>query len=117
MIKAYICAPIRGDVAENIKKAKLYTKFALECGAAPVVPHFYAEILNDDDTKDRQTGLRAAISLMWQCDECWVFGDEITEGMKMETGFAEKLNITIRYFSEDKLGGTIIEKNKKKHSH
>ena len=54
---------------------------------------------------------------MWQCDECWVFGEEITEGMKMETGFAEKLNITIRYFSEDKTGGKIIEKNKKKHSH
>ena len=117
MKNVYICSPLKGDKQKNLENAKRYAKYAFEGGTAPVVPHFYAEILDDDDTEDRQTGMRAAVSLMWQCDECWVFGEEITEGMKMEISFAEKLNITIRYFSEDKSGGTIIEKNKKKHSH
>ena len=117
MKNVYICSPLKGDRQKNLENAKRNAKYEFECGTEHDVQRFNAESRDDDDTEERKTGLRAAISLMWQCDECWVFGDEITEGMKMETGFAEKLNITIRYFSEDNLGGTIIEKNKKKHSH
>ena len=41
MKKVYICAPLGGDVEENLQKVKQYTKYALVCGTAPVVPHFY----------------------------------------------------------------------------
>ena len=41
MINVYICSPLRGDIAANLEKAKRYAKYAFECGAAPVVPHFF----------------------------------------------------------------------------
>lgn len=44
MKKVYICAPLGGDIQGNLEKAKRYTKYALKCGTAPVVPHFYAPL-------------------------------------------------------------------------
>ena len=42
MKKVYVCAPLGGNIEENLKKVKTYTAYALRCGTAPVVPHFYA---------------------------------------------------------------------------
>lgn len=42
MKKVYICSPLGGNIQENLKKAKQYARYALICGTAPVVPHFYA---------------------------------------------------------------------------
>ncbi len=44
MKKVYVCAPLGGNVEENLKKVKTYTEYALRCGTAPVVPHFYLKI-------------------------------------------------------------------------
>ncbi len=43
MKRVYICAPLGGNTEENLKKVRRYTEYALRCGTAPVVPHFYAE--------------------------------------------------------------------------
>ena len=109
MKKVYICAPLAGDVDENIKKVKRYTRYALICGTAPVVPHFYGLCLDDNLKNEREIGLAAGLSLLWFCDEMWVFGDEITEGMKGEINFCKNLNIKIRKIYENeirkKMGG------------
>lgn len=36
------------------------------------------------------------MSLLWFCDELWIFGDEITEGMRREIDFCKNLNIKTR---------------------
>ena len=100
MKRVYICSPLGGDVLENIEKAKEYARYVFECGMAPVIPHFYALILNDESPSERSLGIKAGISLLFGSDELWVFGDKNSEGMKKEMGFAEKLNIKIRYISE-----------------
>ena len=100
MQRVYICSPLGGNVSANIENAKRY---ALECGMAPVIPHFYALVLNDDNPEERKLGMQAGISLLWVCDEVWVFGNQITDGMKKEIRFAEKLNIKVRYISENAL--------------
>lgn len=71
-------------------------EYALKCGTAPVVPHFYALCLNDDIPSEREIGLSAGMSLLWFCDELWIFGDEITEGMRREIDFCKNLNIKTR---------------------
>ena len=96
MRKVYVCAPLGGDVESNLKKVRAYTEYALRCGTAPVVPHFYAECLDDNDPKDREIGLAAGLSLLWFCDELWLFGDTVTDGMKNELQFCKNLNIRIR---------------------
>lgn len=103
MHRVYICSPLGGNVSANIENAKRYARYALECGMAPFIPHFYALILDDSNKEERNLCMLAGLSLLWVCDEVWAFGDEITEGMKKEILFAEKLNIKVRYISENDL--------------
>lgn len=109
MKKVYICAPLGGDVEGNLERVKRYTRYALMCGTAPVVPHFYALCLDDDNQTEREIGLAAGLGMLWFCDELWVFGQDITEGMKQELQFCKHLNIKTRYVSEKeirkKIGG------------
>lgn len=65
-------------------------------------------ILDDAIPDERKLGMQADLSLLWVCDEVWVFGDEITEGMKKEIIFAEKLNIKVKYISEKDLKKTEV---------
>lgn len=103
MKKVYICSPLGGDVEENLRKVRRYTKYALLCGTAPVVPHFYALCLNDFNPKEREIGMAAGMSLLWFCDEMWIFGDEETKGMKAEIQFCKNLNVKTRKIREDEI--------------
>lgn len=80
----YICAPLGGDVEGNIEQVKRYARYALEQGVAPLVPHYYALSLNDNNSKEREKGMQAATSLLYFCDEMWVFGNYDTTGMRTE---------------------------------
>ena len=110
MKKVYICSPLGGNVEENIENAKQYAKYALLCGMAPVVPHFYALCLDDHKPDERAMGIAAGMSLLWFCDELWVFGDVITEGMQREIHFCRQLNIKIRYIKESQIKDEIKPK-------
>ena len=90
--KVYICAPLGGNVRKNLNRVRNYTRYALMCGTAPVVPHFYALCL----------------------DEMWIFGNEITAGMADEIQFCKTLNVKTRKVRDSEikkvLGGKIHEK-------
>ena len=103
MRKVYVCAPLGGDIEENLKKVKTYTAYALRCGTAPVVPHFYAECLDDSVPAEREIGRSAGMSLLWFCDELWLFGDTVTEGMVAELQFCKYLNIRIRRIQQNEI--------------
>jgi hypothetical protein len=107
MKKVYICAPLGGDVQGNLEKAKRYSEYALRCGAAPVTPHFYALCLDDSIPKEREMGIAAGLSLLWFCDEVWVFGDETTEGMAQEIKLARNLNIKVKTIKEHEINKVI----------
>ena len=57
----------------------------------------------DNDPKDREIGLAAGLSLLWFCDELWLFGDAVTDGMKNELQFCKNLNIRIRKITENEI--------------
>lgn len=94
--KVYVCAPLGGNVEENLRKAERYTEFALKSDVAPVTPHFYALCLNDNNPREREIGMSAGKSLLWFCDEMWIFGDEISAGMREEIRFCENMKIHMR---------------------
>lgn len=85
MKKVYICSPLGGDVKGNLQRAKQYAKYALLCGTAPVVPHFYALCLNDDNPKEREIGVAAGRSLLWFCDELWYSATEYPTAWKRKS--------------------------------
>ena len=101
--KVYICSPLAGNIMQNIENVKLYTRYALNCGVAPVVPHFFALCIDDNIKEERELGLSAGLSLLWFCDELWVFGDQISQGMQKEIKFCENLNIPIKYITLNKV--------------
>lgn len=103
MKKVYICAPLGGDTQDNLEKAKRYTEYALKCGAAPVAPRFYEYCLNEGTPEEYGAGFYAGMSLLWFCDELWLIGNEITERMRCEIDFCQKLNIRTRAVKDSEI--------------
>jgi hypothetical protein len=98
----YIASPYAGDIAENTGRARHYAKFAVGKGCIPLAPHLhYPQFMNEDDPKQRALGLRFALILLCKCDELWVFGDRISEGMKSEIAKAKRRGMPIKYFTVD----------------
>lgn len=95
----YICAPLGGSpevIKQNIENARLYTRFAVKSGVAPLTPHFLALCLDDNIPEERELGRSVAMSMLWSCQELWVFGGEITEGMQREIDFCKAFHRKIR---------------------
>lgn len=99
----YICAPLGGDVKRNLERAERYTRYALKSGMAPITTHFYALCLNDNNPEERKLGMEAGQNLLRFCDEIWIFGNEITTGMKEEILFCKSLKIPIKKISEEEV--------------
>lgn len=91
MRKIFICSPYRGNIEENMKKAKFYGKIVIGTGRIPVIPHLYfPTFLDENNPNERMTGIEMGLELMDSCDEVYVFGFDITEGMKFELDHARK---------------------------
>lgn len=95
----YICCPYSGDVAKNIERTKKFSRFAVDQGQIPIAPTLmYPQFMSDSNERDLVMFMD--IVLLGKCDEVWVFGDHISEGMKKELEIAERRKQKIRYFSD-----------------
>ena len=102
MRKIYICSALRGDMEENIRKARIYCEYVVrEYGMLPIAPHIYfTQFLNDEIAEEREFGLSAGLSLLSVCDELWYFGDQVTRGMADEICYALGHEIPVKYVPE-----------------
>ncbi len=89
--KVYVCAPW-----EDLDKVREYVRYALKSGVAPVAPQYYQLALDMTIPEERKEGKTAGVSLLWFCDEVWVFGEEITEAMKDVIDFSKNMKLKIR---------------------
>lgn len=97
----YICSPYSGDVEGNTKAAQAYSKFAVKQGTIPLAPHLiFPQFLDDGDIKERRLAMRMNLILLGRCQELWVFGDVISEGMQEEISRAKHRQMPIRWFSQ-----------------
>ena len=98
----YVCSPFRGDVEGNIKKARKYSRFAIDNGAIPITPHLlYPQFMDDNNPEERYLATYIInYVLLGKCSELWVFGSVISEGMAKEITLAERRKLKIRYFKE-----------------
>ena len=96
----YVASAYSGDVITNIEKAKQYCRFSLEQGQIPLAPHLmFPLFMNDDNLAERELAIFMDVILLGKCDELWVFGDSISEGMAVEIEVAKKRRQPIRYFN------------------
>ena len=101
-MRVFICSPYRGDVEQNIRNAKAFSRQAALGGYSPVVPHLlFPQFLNEDDLEERQVGIQLGLEQLAVCDEIWIFRHTISDGMKIEIQKATELNIRIVYKSQD----------------
>ena len=102
MKTVFICSPYRGNVVENEKKAIAYSKQANKAGYVPLAPHLLlTRFLNDQNPDERIQGLPLGQELLKRCDEIWVYGPTISQGMKYEIDTAKELGKPFRLFHEN----------------
>lgn len=95
----YVCSKYKGNVKKNTKKTIEYCRMVYQLGHIPIAPHLYIpRWLDDNNPEEREQGLKLGLRALRHCDEIWVFGDFISEGMLQEIEFAEANNIPIRHF-------------------
>ena len=98
----YICSPYSGDVARNTRSACRYSRFAAMRGYIPITPHLlYPQFLDDNLKEERELGLLFGKVLLDKCDQVWVCGNTVSEGMKAEIERAERKRYIIRYFTSN----------------
>lgn len=98
----YVASAYSGDVTTNTEKAKQYCRFAMEQGQIPLAPHLmFPQFMNDDDPAERELAIFMDVILLGKCDELWVFGDSISEGISVEIEVAKKRRQPIRYFNSN----------------
>lgn len=68
----------------------------------PLAPHIiFPQFLDDEKKSERKAGMDMGLQLLELCDELWVFGPRISEGMKAEIELARKLGKPTKYISGD----------------
>ena len=98
----YICSPYRGDTIKNAENARSYSRAAVDRGYIPLAPHLLLpQYLSDDIPEERELAMFMNMVFLGKCNELWVVGSRITEGMQKEIEKAKRHCKTIRYFSED----------------
>lgn len=98
----YICSPYAGEVEQNVNMARVYSRFAVRKACIPLASHLlYPQFMNDSDPAERSLALFMGLVLLSKCEQVWVFGDTISQGMTAEIEKAEKKHIPVRYFTEE----------------
>lgn len=96
----YVCSPYSGDIEKNTARARAFCRFAVVKRAIPVAPHLlFPQFMSEE--KERNLALFMGSILLGKCEEIWVFGDHISEGMAGEIAKAEKMRKKIRYFTKE----------------
>lgn len=110
MKRVYIASVYRGDRQQNEAFAKMAVSYAIQQEVVPIAPHLlYPQVLDDDDPIERAIGIVLAKSLLTVCDELWLCGDRITEGMKAEWELAREMQIPVRCVPKQEIQKTAME--------
>lgn len=96
----YICSPFSGDIEGNTKKAREYSRFAVDQGAIPLAPHLLLPQFMSEQT-ERELAMFMDMVLLGRCEQLWVFGTYISNGMAAEIEKAKQKKMKIRYFTDD----------------
>lgn len=98
----YVCSPFRGDEEANAEKARNYSRQLVMKGLIPFAPHLlFPQFLDDKNPDERALALKMNLTFLKHCQALWVFGDTISEGMKLEIDVANELGIPVQYVKED----------------
>ena len=96
----YVASPYAGDTEVNTQNAIRYCRFAVDSGVIPLAPHLFLPHFMSEE-KEREEAMRMNMVFLSRCQELWVFGSIITDGMKAEIRRAKRRRMPIRRFTGD----------------
>lgn len=97
----YICAPLRGDVENNIEFARQKAQEVFRAGGIPVCPHLmFPPIADPEHPAQDQAAREMGLRLVESCQQVHVYGSTITEGMRAEIQHAQEQGIPVVYERE-----------------
>lgn len=99
---AYICSPYSGDIPRNTLAARKYSRDATDKGYIALAPHLLLPQYLSEET-ERELAIRTDLRLLELCQELWVCGDRISEGMEREIAHARETGIPVRYVKEEEI--------------
>lgn len=93
----YIASPYAGNIEENVGFARAACRYAVSEGMIPFAPHLiYPQVLDDAVPRERELGTMLGIRILKLCDELWLCGERLSEGMAREMAEARRLGIPVR---------------------
>lgn len=98
----YVCSPYSGDIENNVRIAKKYSRYVVEQGHFPIAPHLLLPQFMDEET-EREKAMELNYKLLDKVDELWIFGEETTEGMLDEISYATTKGIPISNYDVDEV--------------
>jgi len=98
----YISHPVRGNVQENLKAASHWVRWATRLpGIVPIAPYFQSVVaFSESDPDERQEGFNHGLKILQYCQELWVCGERITEGVQLEIDYAWRWQIPVIFHEE-----------------
>lgn len=102
MRHAYLAHPLSGtslEIAANIKRAKAWFKWACDNYwpdyAFNATWIMNCEVYDDADATDRERGMQRNYAHIKRCDELWLLGPRISQGMEGEARFARRCGLPV----------------------
>ena len=102
MKRIYVCSPLGEDMQESRKEAERFAAYVKEKKELPVWPLSLLSLTDGESSESRAFIRLAGKSLLWLCDEVWVFGEPAVE-MEEEIHFAKQVNLPVRRISREEL--------------
>ena len=115
----YICHPLSGDIKNNITAVRVICDAIVKQelpkrlltpssrnSVVPIAPHLLFPAFMDDDAQEqRDLALQWCLELVARVDEVWVFGWEVSAGMRLEIEKASALGIPVLFKDAKTFGG------------
>jgi hypothetical protein len=105
MRRVYIAHPVSGDIESNLELASSWVRWAvMEMEVCPLAPYLtLCSALNDENEIERKIGFLQGLEQLKLCDELWVCGPTISEGMREEIDFAQRWMIPVKYHEQQRI--------------
>lgn len=92
----YICAPLRGDVTNNVEFARQKAQEVFAEGNIPICPHLlFPPVADPDDPAQDEKARAMGLRLLESCQQMNVYGPVWTDGMWQEIYKAGELGIPV----------------------
>lgn len=94
----YLAHPVNGDVDQNLARARAWLKFLEACNPEVLFVSQWilgVELWDDSNPVQRELGLLRCLAQVERCDEIWLVGLRVSDGMTREADHACAYGVTV----------------------